>query len=159
MNKHILFALALLLSGTSSAQNTNETISDSIRAGLSALLYDSLVETHNVFWKDGVEYVYLSQIAGGQFRAISHSNRPDVFKFNDPDIVRAWHIYEIDTWLTGTFDTNYEGYVCSTIGLYRSCTITISGDDWTMTATDDWDALGRAFYTLLFDPDFTTYLP
>lgn len=63
--KHILFAFALLLSGTSSAQNSNETISDSIRAGLAALLYDSIPETHNVFWKDGIEYVYLSQIAGG----------------------------------------------------------------------------------------------
>lgn len=157
--KSILFALALLLSGAATAQNSNETISDSIRMGLAALLYDSLPETHNVFWRDGIEYVYLSQIAGAQFRAISHTERPDVFRFNDPALIRAWHVYEVDNWLTGTFDTNYEGYECSTIGAYRSCTITISGDDWTMTATDDWDALGRAFYLLLFDPDFATYLP
>jgi hypothetical protein len=157
--RNVLFALVLLLSGTATAQNSNEVISDSIRAGLAALLYDSVPETHNVFWKGGIEYVYLSQIAGGQFRAISSTNRPDVFKFNDATLVRAWHVYEIDTWLSGTFDTNYEGYVCSDAGILRTCTITISGDDWTGTSTDDWDAMGRAFYALLFDPDFATYLP
>jgi hypothetical protein len=156
--RHALFALALFLATAAAAQHTNETISDSIRVGLATLGYDSLVETHNVFWRDGIEYVHLSQIAGGQFRAISHTDRPDVFRFNEPDIIRAWHVYEVDSWLTGTFDTNYEGYSCSGIGT-RTCRITISGDTWDGVATDDWDALGRAFYLLLFDPDFATYLP
>lgn len=144
-------------------QNTNPAVSDSIWTQLDALGYDSLVQTYDSFYDDnGDLYVYLIQIPGGQFKAISHTLEPNVFSFTDNTLTKSWHSLEMDNWLLGATGTNYEGYGCSGT-VIQSCTITISGDTWTgeVTSADTAErvnALGLAFYHFLIDPDFATYL-
>ena len=156
--------LFLLLPLFSAAQNTSAAVSDSIRAAMVALVddaslgvHDTIIQPHQTFYKSaGLIYLYIAQVAGGQFVAVSDSDPPNVFKFNDPSLVRAWHIYEIDNWLTGEAGTNYSGYAFAGSGTI-TCTLTISSDTWTGIASNETNALGLAFYHFLIDPDFETY--
>lgn len=156
--------LFLFLPFLAAAQNTSVSVSDSIHLALVALANDTLVNTNDTliqpiesFYSGSTIYVYLAQVAGGQFKGISHSAEPNIFKFNDPALVKTWHVYEIDNWLSGYTGTNYGGFVFSGVGTI-TCTLTVSGDTWTGIATNETDAFGRAFYSFLFDPDFETYL-
>lgn len=160
MSKKIFILLLLLLNGLfARAQYTSPAVSDSINAALVDLSYDTLVQPYQAFYDSQSDlYVYISQVSGAQFLALSHSVGPNIFKFNHTDLIRAWHNYEIDNWILGATGTNYEGYSCETVIINRECTITISGDTWRGTASGDDDALGLAFYHFLIDPDFATYL-
>lgn len=157
--------LLLLLPLFSFGQNTTFAVSDSIHVGLVCVVNDTLVspsdtliEPIQAFYANGGRlYLYVAQIAGGQFRAVSDAVEPNVFKFNDPTLIRAWHIYEIDNWITGATGTNYGGYSFSGSGTI-TCTLTVSSDTWTGVASNDTDALGLAFYHFLIDPNFSIYL-
>ncbi len=146
-------------------QNTTLAVSDSIHVGLVGVVNDTivspsdtLVQSTQAFYANGGRlYLYVAQIAGGQFRAVSDAVETNVFKFNDPTLIRAWHLYEIDNWITGATGTNYGGYSFSGSGPY-TCTLSVSGDTWTGSASTQTDALGLAFYHFLIDPDFETYL-
>ena len=156
--------LFLLLPLFSAAQNTSAAVSDSIRSAMVALVDDASLGVHDTiiqplesfYTTTGRLYVYVAQVAGGQFKALCDSDQPNIFKFNDPSLVRAWHIYEIYNWLTGETGTNYSGYGFTGSGTI-TCTLTISSDTWTGVASNETDALGLAFYHFLIDPDFETY--
>lgn len=163
MIKALVFSI-LFLPSVLAAQFSNEAVSDSINSGLVALSYDTLIQPYQAFWASGDLYLYLSQISGKQFLAlraedaITQPGGFNIFRFNETEILRSWHNYEIDNWILGATGTNYEGYTCSTVVVARVCTITISGDTWEGTASSDDNALGLAFYHFLIDPDFATYL-
>lgn len=150
-----------------SAQNTSVAVSDSIRLALSDLIldtvitsppFDTIIQPLESFYDTNNDiYVYVAQVSGGQFKALSHSIQPNVFKFDNGDLVKAWHVYEIENWILGATGTNYQGFSFTGSGPYM-CTLTISGDTWIGYATDETNALGRAFYNFLFDPAFSTYL-
>ena len=154
-----LFFLLLFMPAVLHSQFTDAAVSDSINAGLVALAYDTTIQTHNVFYDTlGDLHTHISQISGKQFIAIGPAGVPAVFKFDAAGIIRAWHEYEIENWISGTFGANYEGYSFSgTVTI--TCTITISGDTWDGVAGNSTDAFGLALYHLLIDPDFATYLP
>lgn len=158
MKKYIFILPAIFLYFAGVCQTTNAAVSDSIDNQMSVLGYDTLIQPLETFYTSGGDlYVYFSQVSGGQFKALSHSVAPNVFKFNDFTLTKSWHVYEVDNWLLGATGTNYGGYSCSGGGT-RTCTITISGDTWNGSSTNDSDALGLAFYHFLLDPDFATYL-
>lgn len=140
------------------AQHTSAPVCDSINAGLVALSYDTLVQTYDVFRDSGGDlYTYLQQVSGKQFLCLKSDGTPEVFRFNQSGLKKAWHEYEIDNWISGATGANYSGYSFSgTVTI--TCTITISGDDFTGEASNNTDAFGLAFYHFLIDPDFATYL-
>ena len=148
-------------------QNTTLAVSDSIENQIATLIsatvlteppYTKIVQPYETFYNtEGVIYVYLAQIAGSQFKAISHEAEPSCFRFDDTNLIKAWHVYEIDNWLSGATGTNYEGYGFTGFPTI-TCTLTISRDTWTGVALTETDALGLAFYHFLLDPDFATYL-
>jgi hypothetical protein len=150
--------LLLLLPLFAFGQNTSAAVSDSINAGLVALSYDTTIQTNDVFRDlNGDLYTYISQISGGQFRAIGPAGVPSVFRFDEAGIIRAWHQYEVDNWILGATGTNYTFIGTTGTGPFNT-TITISGDDFTGTGSTESDAVGMAFYHFLIDPDFATYL-
>lgn len=164
MKKYIFILLSIFLHTIVTGQITSNAVSDSIRSAMiiqarDTLLpgTDTLIQTLETFYSSGDVYVHIGQVAGGQFKAVSHSVVPNIFKFNDTSLKKAWHIYEIDNWLSGATGTNYGGYSFSGIGTITA-TLTISGDDFTGLALNNTDALGMAFYHFLLDPDFETYL-
>lgn len=147
-------------------QITDADVSDSIHVALVAHIADSsiinvsekIIEPLETFRdSNGVVYIDIGQISGAQFKAVSQSSDPNVFRFDDDSLIKAWHIYEIDNWLSGYTGTNYEGYEFTGAGTI-TCTITISGDTWTGVALNNTDAFGLAFYHFLIDIDFETYL-
>lgn len=154
----ILRLLFLFLPVVANAQYTGAAVSDSIETGLTDLAYNTTLQTNEVFLDSlGNLYTYIGQVPGKQFLAIGPSGVPNLFKFNDTSVLRVWHEFEIDNWLLGATGSNYEGYSFSGIGTI-TCTITISGDDFTGDALTNTDAFGMAFYNFLIDPDFATYL-
>lgn len=154
----LIFELFFACHCAFSQNYSSAAVSDSIHAQLDMLGYDSLSNYLETFYTSGGDlYTYLGQIPGGQFKAISHTEGPNVFRFGDETLDRAWHEFEITNWLSGETGTNYTGYACDGI-LIKTCTITISGDTWDGSATSDVDALARAFLKFLEDPDFATYL-
>jgi|JI9StandDraft_1071089.scaffolds.fasta_scaffold06844_3 hypothetical protein len=147
-------------------QITDADVSDSIHVALVALIADTsiinvsekIIEPLETFRdSNGVVYLDVGQISGGQFKAVSQSADPNVFRFDDDSLIKAWHIYEIDNWLSGYTGTNYEGYEFTGSGTI-TCTLTISGDTWTGIAANNTDAFGLAFYHFLIDIDFATYI-
>ena len=98
-------------------QITDADVSDSIHVALVALIADTsiinvsekIIEPLETFRdSNGVVYLDVGQISGGQFKAVSQSADPNVFRFDDDSLIKAWHIYEIDNWLSGYTGTNYE---------------------------------------------------
>lgn len=167
LQNHVIMRifLLLLLPLFSFGQNTTFAVSDSIHVGLVGAVNDTLapasdtlVQSIQAFYANGGRlYLSVAQIAGGQFRAVSDAVETNVFKFNDPTLIRAWHLYEIDNWLTGATGTNYGGYSFTGAGPY-TCTLTVSAHTWTGSASTQTDALGLAFYHFLIDPSLSTYL-
>lgn len=153
------YMLFLFLPALCQAQTTNSAVSDSMHTALSALEYDTAIQPLECFYDaNGNLYTYIAQVAGEQFKAISHTEGPNVFKFSDETLHRSWHIFEMYTWLLGSTGSNFEGYEFSGSPPSVSCTLTISGDTWIGEGANNTDALGMAFYHFLIDPDFLTYL-
>lgn len=156
--RHLFFIFALLPS-ICPAQTTNAAVSDSIHTALAALEYDTTIQPIESFYDaNGNLYTYIAQVAGEQFKAISHTEGPNVFKFADETLNKSWHIFETYTWLAGNLGANFEGYAFAGSPTV-TCTLTVSGDTWTGDGANNTDALGMAFYHFLIDPDFLTYLP
>ena len=158
--RNLIFIFAMVCCAKAQAQTEfcSPAIADSIHLGMIALVNDTLaspddtlVQVLDVFYdaNDSL-FINLGQLPGGYFRAISHNNKPESFKFVTTGIRKAWDNREIDIWLSG-WTSNYSGYSCIDDSSNRNCTITISATKWDATSTDDTQALGLAFYHFLID--------
>lgn len=161
--KNLLFCI-LFLPFVSAGQITSSAVSDSIQAGIFDRVADTsiinavekTIQVLETFWYNGDVYVNIGNISGSQFKGISATADPNVFKYDDTSLVKAWHIYEIGTWLEG-YALNYSGYSFAGIGTI-TCTLTIDGDPFYGDGSNNTDALGMAFYHFLIDPTFSSHL-
>jgi hypothetical protein len=141
------------------SQVTSISVSDSVKIAWIDLEYDTLIQHLETFRdSNNIIYTNVGSLSGKLFRGISHSDPPQSFIVNVKKLTRAWHIYEMENWISGTCGTNFTSLTFSNAGSGRQCTITVSGENFQGTATNDTDAMGRAFYSLLFDPDFPTFI-
>lgn len=161
-----LFLFPALLIGQS--DYTGAAVSDSIFTALRTIdadttiakvRQDSIPEPLQCFYNETDSFfIFLRTVPGGQFMALSPFTGPTILKLSDSGFRRAWHQYEIDTWLAGVTGSKYSGFGFSGSDPSITCTITINADTFTGTAAKNIDALGLAFYHFLIDAAFATYV-
>lgn len=163
MKKAVIYifwaAVSFLATPAMEAQVTSVSVSDSIKIAWVALEYDTTIQHLETFRdSNSILYTNVGALSGKLFRGVSHSDPPQSFVVNVKKLTRAWHIGEMENWISGTCGTNFTNLAFTSLGSGRRCTITVSGENFQGTALNDTDAMGRAFYTLLFDPDFPTFI-
>lgn len=156
----IILFIFLLLPTFTKAQISDFAVSDSIWYTLDTLGYDSLIQVTDSFYGDDSVTIYTAvfQMSGSSFKGLSDSALPEIFAFGDISLTRCWFLREISNWIIGNTGTNYGSIDLIDFGGGRKCTITVSGDTWEGQALDDTNALARAWFQFLIDPDFLTYI-
>ena len=156
---YIVLAISVFATPALPAQVTSVSVSDSIKIAWVALEYDTTIQHLETFRdSNSILYTNVGALSGKLFRGVSHSDPPQSFVVNVKKLTRAWHIGEMENWISGTCGTNFTNLAFTSLGSGRRCTITVSGENFQGTALNDTDAMGRACYTLLFDPDFPTFI-
>lgn len=130
----IVVFLALFLPGIIAAQAefTSPAVADSINEALVALGYDTTpAPMQCLYYPNDSFYIYLGDVPGAQFLALSPYTGPTVLISRKSGTHRAWHRGEIENWLQGATGTKYESTDAVLSFLQYDATITISGDTWT----------------------------
>jgi len=156
----IILFIFLLLPIFAKAQVSDFAVSDSIWYTLDTLGYDSLIQVTDSFYDTDSVTVYTAvfQMSGASFKAVSDTQKPQIFAFANSDLTKCWALREMSNWIEGTTGTNLGSIDIIDFGGGRKCTITVSGDTWEGQALDDTNALARAWFQFLIDPDFLTYI-